>query len=58
MSGPCANVIATELDDLLAQVRNLRARGATPKMIAKDLGITRAEADAMIRRIARESTEA
>jgi hypothetical protein len=48
-------MIVMELDALIACVRILRARGMTPKAIAKDLGITRAEADSMIRRIARES---
>lgn len=44
-----------EPDDLLAHVRSLRAGGATPKAIAKTLGITRAEADALVRRIAQAS---
>jgi hypothetical protein len=48
-----------ESDDLIIAVRNLRARGVTPKAIARTLGITRAEADVLVRRIARESaTEA
>ena len=48
-----------EDDDLISHVRNLRARGATPKAIAKTLGITRAQADALVRRVARASaTEA
>jgi hypothetical protein len=48
-----------EPDDLIAQVRSLRARGMTPKAIAKTLAISRAEADALIRLIARAAaTEA
>lgn len=50
---------AMDTDDLISRVRDLRARGVTPRAIAKTLGITRAEADALVRRIARESaTEA
>jgi hypothetical protein len=45
-------VVVMEPDDVLARARSLRARGATPKAIAKTLGITRAEADALVRRIA------
>ena len=44
-----------EPDDLLAHAQSLRARGVTPKAIAKTLGITRAEADALVRRIAQAS---
>lgn len=44
-----------EPDDLVAQVRSMRARGVTPKAIAKALGIARAEAEALVRRIAREA---
>jgi hypothetical protein len=55
MSAPCEIVPAMEPDDLMTQVRSLRAQGATPKAIAKTLGISRAEADALVRRIARES---
>jgi hypothetical protein len=52
-------VVVMEDDDLITHVRSLRVRGATPKAIAKTLGITRAEADALVRRVARESaTEA
>lgn len=48
-------VVVMEPDDQISHVRSLRARGATPKAIAKTLGITRAEADALVRRIAQES---
>jgi hypothetical protein len=59
MSAPWVMVGAMEPDDLVTHVRSLRARGVMPKAIAKRLGITRAEADALVRRIARESaTEA
>jgi hypothetical protein len=47
-----------EPDDRIEQVRSLRARGVTPKAIAKTLGITRAEADVLIRKIAQASATA
>lgn len=40
-------------DDVLEQVRGLRARGLTPKAIAATLGIRRAEAEAMVRAVAK-----
>jgi hypothetical protein len=48
-------VVVMESDDLLARAQSLRARGVTPKAIAKTLGITRADADALVRRIAQAS---
>src|SRR5215510_7620163 len=54
-----ASMVPDDPPDLIDHARSLRARGVTPKSIAKTLGITRAEADALVRRIARESaTEA
>jgi hypothetical protein len=43
---------------LLASVRELRANGATPKGVAKALGLKRAEADALIREVATEAAPA
>ena len=43
---------------LISDVRELRARGRTPRVIAKALGITRAEAEELIRGIVREQSPA
>jgi hypothetical protein len=49
------SIAGVEQTDLLGRVRALREGGATPKAIAKALGIKRSEADLMIRQIAREA---
>jgi hypothetical protein len=41
---------------LISDVREMRARGRTPRVIAKALGITRAEAEELIRGIVREQS--
>lgn len=40
---------------MLAKVRELREQGATPKAVAKALGLKRAEADELIRQVAKEA---
>lgn len=53
MSAPRGMLGDMDREGLVTEIRVLRARGLTPKAIAKALGIRRAEADEVIREIAR-----
>lgn len=55
MSAPREIIRVMEGEGLIPEVLGLRARGLTPKMIAKALGITRGEADRLIRAAASKS---